>query len=140
MHLLSSTVMDVVMLARAVAIVSAPLLPGASKSPLPPLPPPQVMSQASTPAQGAVEDPCEAPFSYDVMGIKHYVLACLDRDRTSTNDAIPDCTVPYDVDAVGNHHYIDACLGAGDPCDVPFSFTADGIKRFSMQCLAREER
>jgi hypothetical protein len=128
--------MDVVMLARAVAIVSAPLFPGASKSPpLPPLPAPPVVAAPQAP----VEDPCDAPFSYDVMGIKHYVLACLERDRTSTNDAIPDCTVPYDVDAVGNHHYIDACLGAGDPCDVPFSFTSDGIKRFSMQCLARDD-
>jgi hypothetical protein len=128
--------MDVVTLARVVAVVTAPLLPGASKSPpLPPLPAPQSVSQGAAPTQSATEDPCDAPFSYDVSGIKHYILACLERDRTSTNDAIPDCTVPYDVDAMGNHHYIEACLGAGDPCDVPFSFTSDGIKRFSMQCL-----
>jgi hypothetical protein len=122
--------MDVITLARVVAIVTtAPLLPGTQKTSLPPLPPPPLVAADSG-------DPCEAPFSYDMTGIKHYVLSCLEKDRAASFETVPDCTLPYQIDAVGNHHYVDACLeGEGDRCAVPFTFTSDGIKRFTLECL-----
>jgi hypothetical protein len=125
--------MDVWALAKLVAVITtAPLLPRAAKPVLPrlpPLPPPAIVATV------ADEDPCAAPYSYDVSGIKHYVLACLEHDRLSGAEAVADCTIPYWIDARGYHRYVDACLDAGDKCSVPFSFSSDGIKRFTVECL-----